>query len=272
MTKNRNHDNQSTVSTFNQSADARLQLLQDWFGKYGYIFHTISDDAAQTGKDAKNNDNSAVIKDCQKMLADITIAQGFPAIPDAQTASDFSSGLNYHATGAQICITEWQNMDTTLISQYTSAIDQGNIKMEAVATDIDNLTLDTSPSSVTDVSLEADALAKKKADEEAQAKQKAADQAAQAQAKVDEENTFYATPAGKICKNHLNWSRTDCDDLANNLVWIGMSLDMLEYERGLPNVSNPSNYGYGINWQWCWWNRTPMCFYGGSDGIIDSYN
>lgn len=274
LTKNRNHDNQSTASTSKQSAVARLQQVHDWLDKYGYIFQTFSNNATQTGKDAKNNDNSAVIKDCQKMLADITIAQGFPTIPDTQTASDFSSSLSYYATGAQLCITEWQNMDATLISQYTSANDQGNIKMDAVATDIDNLTLATSVGHITTASLEADALAKKKADEEkvkaeADAKVKAE---ADKQQKIIDDNAYYTTPAGKICKAHTDWSRTDCDNLANDKVWIGMSINMLVYLRGNPNVANPSNYGYGVNWQYCWYNYTPSCFYTGSDQIIDSYN
>jgi hypothetical protein len=47
---------------------------------------------------------------------------------------------------------------------------------------------------------------------------------------------------------------------------------MLKYIRGLPNSANPSNYGMGTEWQWCWNNYTPSCFYGDEDGIIDSYN
>jgi len=83
---------------------------------------------------------------------------------------------------------------------------------------------------------------------------------------------YYKTPGGKICKNHPNWEREDCEKIADGKIWIGMDLDMLKYKRGLPNDVNPSDYGSGIRYQWCWDDYTPSCFYGGADGIITSYN
>lgn len=78
--------------------------------------------------------------------------------------------------------------------------------------------------------------------------------------------------AGRICNKHPEWGHSTCDRLANNEIWIGMSLDMLKSERGNPSSANPSNYGTGRSWQWCWSGYTPMCFYGADDGIINSYN
>lgn len=78
--------------------------------------------------------------------------------------------------------------------------------------------------------------------------------------------------AGKIMKKHPDWSKEECENIAKSRVWIGMSLDMLKYERGNPNHANPSNYGNGVRYQWCWENYTPSCFYGGEDLIITSYN
>ena len=54
--------------------------------------------------------------------------------------------------------------------------------------------------------------------------------------------------------------------------WIGMTLDMLKAERGLPSDYNVSNYGGGKQYQWCWDDYTPSCFYSGEDGIMTSYN
>lgn len=86
-------------------------------------------------------------------------------------------------------------------------------------------------------------------------------------------NKYYSSPEGKICKKHPDWSYTDCTKVAAEMVWIGMSLDMLKEERGIPNSANPSNYGSGTQWQWCWTYRTPSCFYDNdNDGLIDSYN
>ncbi len=78
--------------------------------------------------------------------------------------------------------------------------------------------------------------------------------------------------AGKLCAKYPSWSNSDCKNVADNKYWIGMSLDMLKAQRGTPNSANPSDYGYGTSWQWCWWDYTPSCFYGDDAGIIDSYN
>lgn len=94
-------------------------------------------------------------------------------------------------------------------------------------------------------------------------------QAAEAQAK---EAAWQASPAGKLCAKHTDWQKDDCDTLVENKIWIGMSYDMLVYLRGKPNHANPSNYGSGTHWQWCWSDYTPSCFYGKDDGIITSYN
>jgi hypothetical protein len=84
--------------------------------------------------------------------------------------------------------------------------------------------------------------------------------------------TWHKTKAGKIHKKHPEWSREDCEKLADGKIWIGMDYKMLIYLRGRPNSANPSNYGNGVKWQWCWYDYTPRCFYGGEDGVITSYN
>jgi len=89
---------------------------------------------------------------------------------------------------------------------------------------------------------------------------------------LGEQKAWEQSKAGQICKAHPEWSKNDCERLANNEIWIGMSVNMLKYRRGLPNSANPSNYGSGTQWQWCWYNYTPSCFYGGDDEIVESYN
>ena len=88
-----------------------------------------------------------------------------------------------------------------------------------------------------------------------------------------EEKKFLKSKAGRIWKRHPEWSKEDCELLASNKIWIGMTYSMLKYKRGLPNHANPSNYGNGTQWQWCWDDYTPSCFYDhDDDGKIDSYN
>lgn len=83
---------------------------------------------------------------------------------------------------------------------------------------------------------------------------------------------WYSSKAGKIQKKHPGWSRKDCKSLADREIWIGMTYEMLVYQRGKPNTINPSNYGNGIHYQFCWDDYTPSCFYSEEDQIITSYN
>lgn len=82
------------------------------------------------------------------------------------------------------------------------------------------------------------------------------------------------TPAGKLCAKHPAWSQEDCDKLAADKIWIGMTYDMLVYSNGgKPDSANPSNYGNGIRYQYCWDDYTPSCYYdNNNDGVIDAYN
>lgn len=117
--------------------------------------------------------------------------------------------------------------------------------------------------------LRAEADAKQQAALEAQKKAQA-EAAAKAKA---EQAAFDASRAGKICKKHPTWSQEVCQNVADHKYWIGMDIDMLKASYGrLPDHANPSNYGSGTQWQWCWSDMTPSCFYGADDGIITSYN
>lgn len=118
---------------------------------------------------------------------------------------------------------------------------------------------------------------RQKSEEEAQKQvaleaQKKAEEEAKLKA-LAEKKAWEQSKAGQICVKHPEWTKDDCEGLADNKIWIGMSYDMLVYKRGKPNSANPSNYGRGTQWQWCWYDSTPSCFYDvNDDGIVDSYN
>lgn len=81
------------------------------------------------------------------------------------------------------------------------------------------------------------------------------------------------TKAGRINKKHPEWSEDDCDRIALGQIWIGMHFNMLEYERGRPDHINNSNYGSGIQRQWCWDGYNTSCFYDkNGDYLVDAYN
>jgi len=107
---------------------------------------------------------------------------------------------------------------------------------------------------------QAEVEAKNKAEQERITKEKA------------EQEAYDKSKAGVLCKKHTDWAKEDCQRIADKRIWVGMSLDMVKALRGTPNSASPSNYGGETTWQWCWYDYTPMCFYGGDDGIITSYN
>jgi hypothetical protein len=90
------------------------------------------------------------------------------------------------------------------------------------------------------------------------------------QKEIDEWNK---SSAGKLCAKHTDWKEDECKDLIKRLIWVGMKYDMLVYLYGKPNHINPSNYGGGNRYQYCWDDITPSCYYDNNDDdIIDSYN
>jgi hypothetical protein len=82
----------------------------------------------------------------------------------------------------------------------------------------------------------------------------------------------YGMKFWKIHVKHPEWSLDLCKDLSDHKSWIGMTYEMLICSRGKPNTINTSNYGSGNNYQCCWDDWNPSCFYMGSDDIITSYN
>jgi len=87
-----------------------------------------------------------------------------------------------------------------------------------------------------------------------------------------EEAKFKKTKAGKIQSKHPDWSKEDCELVANKKIWIGMKYEMLVYLRGKPNRINTSNYGNGNEYQCCWDDYDISCVYMKEDHIISSYN
>ncbi|MEA2701994.1 MAG: hypothetical protein QOE22_703 [Candidatus Parcubacteria bacterium] len=79
--------------------------------------------------------------------------------------------------------------------------------------------------------------------------------------------------AGKLCSKHPDWQPEECVKVAGKKIWIGMDYDMLVYQYGKPDSINPSNYGGGTRYQYCWHDYSPSCFYDeNGDNKIDAYN
>lgn len=101
------------------------------------------------------------------------------------------------------------------------------------------------------------------------------------------------TPAGKICKEHPGWSKDDCKMVADDEAfpspsmtsyWPSATFDMLVTALGEPTTTNISDYGTGVQYQYCWeWDsmlEAPglflsdkiYCYYANSSDVITSYN
>ncbi|HEX2786966.1 MAG TPA: hypothetical protein VHP32_03610 [Ignavibacteria bacterium] len=92
-----------------------------------------------------------------------------------------------------------------------------------------------------------------------------------------EEQKFLNSKAGKIWKfcqkKNAVVTKEDCIKASEDRIWIGMNIWLLVARRGNPSSVNPSNYGYGTKYQYCWWDYTPSCFYDDDeDRLVDAYN
>jgi hypothetical protein len=122
----------------------------------------------------------------------------------------------------------------------------------------------------------AKAQAQREARQKAEAERQAREQKEREEREAQERAARAAweqSKAGQVCKKYPLWSKEDCERVANRKIWIGMSLEMLEYMQGKPSSVNVSNYGRGNEYQYCWWDSTPSCFYDNNgDGTLESYN
>lgn len=98
----------------------------------------------------------------------------------------------------------------------------------------------------------------------------------QAQADIQKKSDpeWRKTKAGQLCIKYLLWSADECEGVAGQKIWVGMSYEMLVESFGRePDSTKPSDYGNGTRVQWCYHTSPIMCFYdNNSDKIIDSYN
>ncbi len=132
---------QSTNSnTKAQTQPTTAQLVADWNGKYGHIFTTLANDSSNISTDGKNADSTSMNSDCNQLKIDVSTAQSYPAIPDAQSASDWSSALSYFADAAQDCIDGTANLDASLLKKSANEMSSGTTKTLAAAADIKKLT------------------------------------------------------------------------------------------------------------------------------------
>ncbi|PWA08710.1 hypothetical protein [Flavobacterium laiguense] len=83
---------------------------------------------------------------------------------------------------------------------------------------------------------------------------------------------FMKTKAGSIKKLHPEWSKEDCEKLANNFIWKGMHIDMVKYSKGDPDDVNISNKGFSSEYEYIWKDEGVSHFYTGKESIVVDYD
>jgi hypothetical protein len=83
---------------------------------------------------------------------------------------------------------------------------------------------------------------------------------------------FMKTKAGAIKKLHPEWSKEDCQKLADNYLWKGMHIEMVKYVRGNPDDVNVYRSGLSNKYEYVWKKEGVSHFYTKKDGIVSDYD
>jgi hypothetical protein len=83
---------------------------------------------------------------------------------------------------------------------------------------------------------------------------------------------FMKSKAGRIKKLHPEWSKDDCEKLANNFIWKGMHIDMVKYSKGNPDDVNISNQGFSSEYEYIWKDEGISHFYTGKESLVVDYD
>ncbi len=122
------------------AVSSTTQQVDAWFTKYGEpVSSILATDLGKLRSDANNENMAASSNDCQQVETEVTIAQSDPAIPDSSMEKNWSTGLASWESGAQDCVSGVAGMDTGLITQGGSEMQQGTTAIEAVAAEIKQL-------------------------------------------------------------------------------------------------------------------------------------
>jgi amino acid transporter len=112
--------------------------------------------------------------------------------------------------------------------------------------------------------------AEKEAKIQAEAKAKKAKAEAEAKAKAEQE-AWERSKAGQICKEYPVWTKVECQNIADEKIWIGMTKDQATESWGKPHEINRTVYSSGVHEQWVMFDSiyTPYLYF--ENGILTSW-
>jgi hypothetical protein len=83
---------------------------------------------------------------------------------------------------------------------------------------------------------------------------------------------FMKTKAGAIKKLHPEWSKEDCQKLADNYLWKGMHIEMVKYARGNPDDVNVHRNVFSNEYEYVWKKEGVSRFHTKKDGIVSDFD
>lgn len=88
--------------------------------------------------DGNNNNDPAILADCQQMLTDVHAAQSEPPVADKTLESDWTKVLGDFSAGAGDCVGDLNNHDSSLGDRAKSEFLQANTDAEKLGSDLVN--------------------------------------------------------------------------------------------------------------------------------------
>lgn len=128
----------ATAAPAATAAATGAQAVNDWWNSTG---KTLADKISKTMGDISTDSSSvtAVGKDCQQLVTDVTAAQAGDPIPDKQAQLSWSSALGHLHQGASDCAAGAASNDADQVSKGATEISEGTTDLAAVTSRISEL-------------------------------------------------------------------------------------------------------------------------------------
>lgn len=122
--------------TQNTALAIAQQITNWWNGGGSGDTSNITRDFSAIVTDASNSDLTSLSGDCSTLSSDITVAQSYDPIPDAQAQTRWKIALTDYQQGADDCVAGANAQDPATITKASNEMASGNTELNAVSTRI----------------------------------------------------------------------------------------------------------------------------------------
>jgi len=111
------------------------QAIADWYAQGGSShLNALGKDFSQVAKAATATDIPGVSAACTALGGDVTKAQKYRAMPDAEAQKHWSAALVLYAKGAHDCVDGADHVDATKMNKSNDEITQGSKELNLTTT------------------------------------------------------------------------------------------------------------------------------------------